>query len=170
MGVAGCGKTSVGQSLGGAGGVPFLDGDDFHSADNVEKMRAGEPLTDQDRWPWLDDLGRALRMTADINGRVYAACSALKREYRNRLRAAANESILFVHLDGTRALIASRMAERSNHYMPTTLLDSQFDTLEPLQPDERGCSVNIDVPFDEVVQVSAQRIRAHLPRLRTSEF
>ena len=144
MGVSGCGKSSVGAALGDHYAVPFLDGDDFHPAANVEKMRAGHPLTDDDRWPWLDILGGALSTGAAENGRVFAACSALKRSYRDALTNAAGEAVLFIHLDGSRDLIAGRMAARENHYMPTALLDSQIATLEPVSADETAARISID--------------------------
>ena len=159
MGVSGCGKTSVGAAMGGREGVPFLDGDDFHPAANVEKMRAVHPLNDDDRWPWLATLGKALRDTADIDGRVFAACSALKRSYREALREAANEPILFIHLDGSRELIAERMAARTGHYMPTGLLDSQLATLEPPAEDERAARISIDQTLD-AIQIECEQIIA----------
>ena len=158
MGVSGCGKSSIGTALAAHFGAPFLDGDDFHPPANVEKMRSGNPLTDEDRWPWLDTLGTALHQTASIEGRVFAACSALKRSYRDALRRAAGEAIFFVFLDGTRDLIAGRMAARVDHYMPTGLLDSQIATLEPLQEDEHFARIDIDQPLDAIEQQAAKLI------------
>ena len=117
-------------------------------------------MTDEDRWPWLDTLGNALRETANIDGRVFAACSALKRSYRDALRDAAKEAILFVHLDGSQDVIAERMAARVNHYMPTGLLDSQIATLEPLYQDELAVRINIDQSLDAIEEQAAQFIGA----------
>jgi len=151
MGVSGCGKSSVGAAMGGREGVPFLDGDDFHPTANVEKMRSGTPLTDDDRWPWLTILGKALFEAAAIDGRVFGACSALKRSYRDALTTAAGEPILFLHLDGPKELIAERMAARTGHYMPTGLLDSQIATLEPLGDDEFAAKVDLSQTLEEIL-------------------
>jgi len=132
MGVSGCGKSSVGAALGERLGIPYRDGDDLHPAANVEKMRAGIPLSDADRWPWLDRVARVLHDDAP----VIVGCSALRRAYRDRIRSAAGGAVRFVHLTGSREVIATRMAARTGHYMPTALLDSQFATLEPPAPDE----------------------------------
>jgi gluconokinase len=132
MGVSGCGKSSVGAALGERLGIPYRDGDDLHPAANVEKMRAGIPLSDADRWPWLDRVARVLHDDAP----VIVGCSALRRAYRDRIRSAAGGAVRFVHLTGSREVIATRMAARTGHYMPATLLDSQFATLEPPAPDE----------------------------------
>lgn len=137
MGVAGCGKTSVGQALSAVLGVPYRDGDDLHSLENVAKMRAGVALTDADRWPWLDAVAACLRDTAP----VIVGCSALKRSYRERIRVAGD--VTFVHLTGSRDVIAARMAQRAGHYMPLSLLDSQFAALEVPGVDE-AISVQID--------------------------
>ena len=132
MGVSGCGKSSVGAALGERLGIPYRDGDDLHPAANVEKMRAGIPLSDADRWPWLDRVARVLHDDAP----VIVGCSALRRAYRDRIRSTAGGAVRFVHLTGSREVIATRMAARTGHYMPTALLDSQFATLEPPAPDE----------------------------------
>jgi gluconokinase len=128
MGVCGCGKTTVGRVVAEAAGWPFLDADDFHPPANVAKMRAGIPLTDDDRWPWLERLADEL---AAINARgehAVLACSALRQAYRDQLMRAGD--VRFVHLKGDRETIAPRLAERAGHYMPATLLDSQLATLE----------------------------------------
>jgi carbohydrate kinase (thermoresistant glucokinase family) len=129
MGVSGCGKTEVGRALGEALGWPFLDGDDFHPPANVEKMRSGTPLTDDDRWPWLDRLVAEMRAAVARDGHAILGCSALKQAYRDRLAQAGD--VRFVHLAGDRAVIAERLARRTHRYMPATLLDSQYATLEP---------------------------------------
>ncbi len=138
MGVSGCGKSTVGAALAKALTIPYRDGDDLHPAANVEKMRAGIPLTDDDRWPWLDHVAATLRDAAP----VIIGCSALRRAYRDRIRAGAGGPVQFVHLTGSRAVIAARMAARKGHYMPPTLLDSQFAALEPPGPDE---AIRMDV-------------------------
>ncbi len=132
MGVSGCGKSSVGAALGNRLGILYRDGDDLHPAANVEKMRAGIPLTDTDRWPWLDQVAQVLKDGAP----VIVGCSALRRAYRDRIRQGAGGPVRFVHLAGSRDLIATRMAARTGHYMPATLLDSQFATLEAPGPEE----------------------------------
>ncbi len=147
MGVAGCGKTSVGEGLAAATGVPYRDGDDLHPAANVAKMRAGVPLSDADREPWLDKVAAVLRAEAP----VMVGCSALKRAYRDRIRAGAGGPVLFVHLVGSRAVIEARMAGRTGHFMPVSLLDSQFATLQLPGEDEPHLSVNIDQPLAAIV-------------------
>ncbi|WP_411103942.1 gluconokinase [Streptomyces sp. cmx-4-9] len=141
MGVAGTGKTTVGRLLAEALGIPYAEGDAFHPAANVAKMSAGTPLDDADRWPWLDAIGTWVRNSAGTRGGVVSA-SALKRCYRDRLRTAAPDAV-FVHLTGQRPLIEQRMAARKGHFMPTTLLDSQFAALEPLQADEACVVVDV---------------------------
>jgi len=121
----------VGAALAAALGLPFVDGDALHPAANVAKMAAGIPLTDDDRWPWLDAVGERLAVSP-----IVIACSALRRVYRDRLRAAA-PGIRFVLLDGSRELLAERMGARADHFMPTALLDSQLATLERPDADER---------------------------------
>ncbi|WP_062647025.1 gluconokinase [Streptomyces maremycinicus] len=140
MGVAGTGKTTIGPLLAARLGVPYAEGDDFHPQANIDKMSAGVPLDDDDRWPWLDAIGGWADARAGLGGVV--SCSALKRSYRDRLRAAA-PGVVFVHLAGDRALIEDRMAHRQGHFMPTALLDSQFATLQPLEADEAGDVVDV---------------------------
>ncbi|WP_327182164.1 gluconokinase [Streptomyces sp. NBC_01334] len=140
MGVAGTGKTTIGPLLAARSGVPYAEGDDFHPQANIDKMSAGTPLDDDDRWPWLDAIGGWAESRAGLGGVV--SCSALKRSYRDRLRATA-PGVVFVHLAGDRALIEDRMAHRQGHFMPTALLDSQFATLQPLQADEAGVVVDV---------------------------
>lgn len=146
MGVSGCGKSTVGAALAEALHIPYRDGDDLHPAANVEKMRAGIPLTDDDRWPWLDRVAATLQAEAP----VIIGCSALRRVYRDRIRATAGGPVRFVHLTGSRDVIAARMAGRSGHYMPPSLLDSQFATLEPPGPDE-AISIDIDQSLTRLI-------------------
>lgn len=158
MGVAGCGKSSVGEALAARLSVPYRDGDDLHPAANVDKMRAGVPLTDEDRWPWLDRVARELAETAP----VLIGCSALKRIYRDRIRQGAGGEVTFVHLVGSRDLIAGRMAQRTGHYMPLSLLDSQFAALEAPGPEE-AFAVSIDQPLDAIVAAVADHLKGLQP-------
>ncbi len=132
MGVSGAGKTTLGQALAQVLGVLFRDGDDLHTAANIEKMRAGHPLGDEDRWGWLELVANSLRRDAP----VVIACSALRRAYRDHIRAGAGGEVRFIHLDGPPEVIGARIEGRQHKYMPPTLLASQFETLEPPQPDE----------------------------------
>ena len=147
MGVAGCGKSSVGDALGAALGIDYLDGDDLQPASNIAKMSSGVPLEDEDRWPWLAKVARALRDRAP----VVVGCSALKRRYRDYISDESGVQVLFVHLSGSREVIEARMRARTGHFMPTTLIDSQFAALEPPAPDERAITVAIDQPIDGIV-------------------
>jgi len=142
MGVSGCGKSSIGQRLADALEVPFIEGDSFHSAQNVAKMAAGTPLTDDDRADWLQALQQQIRSARENNTGLVLSCSALKRRYRDVLRA-GDSTLRFAHLLGTRDLIAARMEARTGHYMPLSLLDSQLAVLEPLESDESGLSLDI---------------------------
>ena len=153
MGVSGCGKSSVGEALGRQLGIPYRDGDDLHEAEAVRKMRLGVPLTDADRWPWLDRVAGVLAGDAP----VIVGCSALRRVYRDRIRAGAGGAVTFVHLAGSREVIAGRMAARTGHYMPPSLLDSQFATLEAPGPDE-AVTVDIALPLAEVVATVLARL------------
>jgi gluconokinase len=156
MGVAGTGKTTIGALLAARLGVPYAEGDDFHPPANIAKMSAGVPLTDEDRWPWLDAIGYWAHGRAGLGGVV--SCSALKRSYRDRLRAAA-PGLVFVHLAGDRSLIEERMSQRQGHFMPTALLDSQFATLQPLEPDERGVAVDVTGSPEEITERAAHALR-----------
>ncbi|MEM7547014.1 MAG: gluconokinase [Pseudomonadota bacterium] len=144
MGVAGCGKSTIGADLAAALYVPFLEADQFHPATNIAKMTAGTPLTDEDRWPWLDALGAGVPAA----GRAVIACSALRRVYRERLAAAAGDDVFFIHLAGTRDVILGRMATRTGHFMPPALIDSQFATLERPSHDEPHIALDISAPPD----------------------
>lgn len=152
MGVSGSGKSSVGEALATRLGIPFIDGDDLHPASNVKKMSAGTPLTDDDRWPWLDIIGAKMAEVAEQSGGVIAASSALRKVYRQRLTKAAGLDIVFAHLDGTMELIAGRMSAREGHFMPQSLLDSQFATLERPGADENAVPVTIDQPVGDIVE------------------
>lgn len=164
MGVSGSGKSTVGEWLAGALGVPFADADDFHPAHNIEKMSGGVPLDDADRAPWLDALADWLRRRAaagsPADGGVLV-CSALKRRYRDRLRRASGR-LFFVHLTGPRPLIARRLARRGGHFMPSSLLRSQFEALEPLGGDEHGAAVSVA----GTPQETREAVRSALARAR----
>ncbi len=161
MGVSGSGKSSVGAAIATHLGLPFRDADSFHPAANIEKMSAGIPLTDADRWPWLDAIGAALR---DTDGGLVVACSALKRIYRDRLTKTAGKPVIFIWLDGSKETIAGRMGGRTGHFMPTSLLDSQFATLQPPQPDELAVRVSIEPPLPKVIDAALAALPAMLAR------
>ncbi|OII20092.1 gluconokinase [Curtobacterium sp. MCBA15_013] len=155
MGVSGSGKSTIGQALAdalAAEGQPtvFVDADDLHPAANKEKMRQGIPLTDEDRWPWLDACAARIAEVEGSGHRCVMANSALKRVYRDRLRASA-PALVIAFLDGSHDLIADRQAHRHHEYMPSSLLDSQFATLERPQPDEAAVTVSIEGSVDETV-------------------
>ncbi|MFJ6835067.1 gluconokinase [Streptomyces sp. NPDC091209] len=160
MGVAGTGKTTVGPLLAARLGVPYAEGDDFHPQANIAKMTAGTPLTDEDRWPWLDAIGRWAHDRAGLGGVV--SSSALKRAYRDRLRLAA-PGVVFVHLTGDRELIEDRMSHRKGHFMPTALLDSQFATLQPLAADEAGVQVDVSGDPAEISERAAAALDGLAP-------
>lgn len=136
MGVSGSGKSTLAALLAATLHCPYLEGDAFHSAENIEKMRAGKPLQDEDRWPWLDCLGAAAASSITANGLVVLTCSALKRSYRERLRRTIQNSVSFVLLTANREELARRLSDRSNHYMPASLLTSQLAALERPEDDE----------------------------------
>ena len=147
MGVSGSGKSLIGSGLAAERGWAFVDGDDLHPEANVAKMAAGIPLTDADRWPWLDAVAATL---AASPGGIVVACSALRRAYRDRIRTAAPD-VFFVELAGPRDLLWQRMTARPGHFMPASLLDSQLATLESLASDEPGAIVSIEGPPAEVL-------------------
>ncbi len=142
MGVCGAGKTEIGRRLAAALHWTFLDADDFHPPTNVAKMRAGTPLTDADRWPWLDALAAVLRDAAAGQGNAVLACSALARRYRDRL-GLPHPLIRLVHLDDAGGVIRRRLEQRAGHFMPTALLDSQLALLERPTADERPIIVDV---------------------------
>jgi len=148
MGVSGSGKSTVGAAVAQRLRVPFADADDFHPAQNIAKMTAGRALDDEDRYPWLEAIGGWLAQQA--HGGVMS-CSALKRRYRDQLRHHV-EPLEFLHLHGSREVIARRQASRPGHFMPASLLTSQFATLEPLAPDEHGLVIDVDQDIDSIVQ------------------
>ncbi|MER8701939.1 gluconokinase [Mesorhizobium sp. M0207] len=150
MGVSGCGKTSIGVAIAARLGLAFVEGDVLHPRGNVEKMSAGIPLTDEDRWPWLDLLGAALRHAHQEGRGLVASCSALKKSYRDRLRHGASGPVLFVFLHGSRAVLQARLAERGGHFFPPALLNSQFATLENPGDEPLVVTVDIDAHVDTI--------------------
>lgn len=156
MGVSGCGKSTVGLLLARACGVPYVEGDDLHSPENVERMRSGTPLTDEQRRDWLELIAQRLAQAAARSDGVVVSCSALKRAYRDILRRGAPD-LRFVHLHGDPALLARRTAQRVGHYMPASLLGSQLAILEPPGSDERAMVFDIALAPEVVVgQVMAR--------------
>jgi gluconokinase len=151
MGVAGSGKSLIGTRLAQELHVEFVEGDDLHPPDNVRRMAAGIPLTDNDRKGWLMAIAARLREAKRAGIGLVASCSALKRSYRDLLRSSADARVQFVYLAGTRALLAERMAKRRGHFMPPALLESQLDTLEEPAPDERAWLCDIRETPDTIV-------------------
>jgi gluconokinase len=160
MGVSGSGKTTIAAKLAERLGWTFEDGDRFHPASNVAKMRAGQPLTDEDRWPWLQAIADEIDRVARNSGRVVIACSALKRAYRDLL-VHGRDDVRIVFLDGTKALIADRLARRKGHFMPPGLLDSQFTALERPVENEHPITVSIDAPVEVIVQNIVAQLQRH---------
>jgi gluconokinase len=159
MGVSGCGKSTIGALVAERLGWPFEDGDGFHPPQNVERMRAGTPLTDDDRWPWLAAIAARIETARAAGTGVVIACSALKRAYRDQLRD-GHADIRFLHLTGEPGLIMARQAARTGHYMPASLIASQFATLEP--PETEADVIDLDV--DPEPPVIAQKAFAALRR------
>jgi gluconokinase len=148
MGVSGSGKSTVGAALAQRLRVPFADADDFHPPANIAKMTAGHPLDDDDRYPWLEAIGAWL--AAREAGGVMS-CSALKRRYRDQMRR-HRADVEFLHLAGSPEVIGRRQASRPGHFMPAALLASQFSTLEPLEPDERGIAIDVGQDIDSIIE------------------
>ncbi|NAZ80755.1 AAA family ATPase [Kineococcus sp. R8] len=160
MGVSGSGKTTVATGVAEALGWKYSEGDDFHPPANVEKMRSGHPLVDEDRWPWLRDIATWIGDREALGESVVITCSALKRSYRDLL-ADGHPSVVFCMLEVPAAVLAERMAHREGHYMPASLLRSQLETLEPLQPDERGFVVPVEGGEDAVLAAVLRHLRPH---------
>lgn len=156
MGVAGSGKTVIGTALAQAMGIEFVEGDEYHSAENVERMSSGVPLTDDDRAQWLRLLAGRIREASRAGAGLVMSCSALKRSYRDTLRAEAND-LRFVFLKGERALIAERISTRRGHFMPSSLLDSQLDALEEPAPDEKAWVCDIRKSPQDLVAALLKR-------------
>ena len=159
MGVSATGKTTVGEQLAEELGCEFVEGDSLHPRRNIEKMEHGTPLTDDDRWPWLEAIAEMVAVRDHEGISTVVTCSALKRSYRDLLAGAA--PTFFVHLHAPFEVLEKRMAHRTKHFMPTSLLRSQFDTLEPLGDDEAGAVVDVTPPLDEVVEEAVNAVRVH---------
>ncbi|MBY5551542.1 gluconokinase [Rhizobium leguminosarum] len=160
MGVSGCGKSSVGEKLAEALHLAFIEGDALHPAANVEKMSKGIPLTDEDRMPWLDRIGEEIKASLEKSEGIIVSCSALKRLYRDRLRAAAGGNLFFVYLEGSRALLMKRMGERKGHFMPVSLLDSQLATLEVPTGEPGVVTVDIDDTVEGIAATALKGLAA----------
>jgi gluconokinase len=151
MGVSGCGKSTIAGILAGRLSWDLCEGDDLHPPENVAKMAAGHPLTDEDRWPWLERIADWIRSHTEAGRPGIVTCSALKRSYRDVLRG---QAVVFVYLHGTRDQIATRLAARHGHYMPSSLLDSQFAALEPPGDDEHAWWIDIGpAPGDQANEI-----------------
>jgi gluconokinase len=159
MGVAGSGKTTVGERLAERLDWDFIEGDRLHPPENVAKMQSGHPLTDADRAPWLAAIAQAIDAWQARNARGVITCSALKRDYRRRI-IGDRAGVRLVYLDGSRRLIARRLAARRGHFMPPSLLDSQFAALEPPDCHENPITVTIDQPVDRIVEQIAAVLSA----------
>jgi gluconokinase len=157
MGVSGSGKSTIAEKLAARLDWAFADGDSFHPACNVAKMSAGHPLSDEDRWPWLQAIADEIDRVIDAGGHVVVACSALKRAYRDVL-VHGRDDVRIVYLDGSPELIASRMAARKGHFMPPGLLDSQFATLQPPDADENPIAVSIDASVEAIIDAIVAQI------------
>lgn len=156
MGVSGSGKSTVGKLLSPLVGLPYRDGDDMHPVANVAKMSAGQPLDDEDRWPWLSDIGQWLN---DQSVGAIVGCSALKRSYRDLIRSKIS-GVVFVHLHGSYEVLRDRMNHRAGHFMPASLLDSQLATLEELAQDEAGMVLNVAASPEELASQAAEYLRS----------
>lgn len=161
MGVSGCGKTTVGERLAAVLGWPFDEGDRYHPQANIEKMSAHMPLEDADRWPWLEALAGLIAEHEAAGQSSVLACSALRRAYRDVLRSGAPR-VRFLHLHGSFAVLAERLAARKRHFFPADLLRSQFATLEPLGPDEDGIVVDVALDPDTQVRRGLRGLDLHI--------
>jgi carbohydrate kinase (thermoresistant glucokinase family) len=157
MGVSGCGKSTIASILAQRLRWVYEDGDWFHPKSNIEKMHHGEPLTDEDRWPWLNGIAAWIDATRQADNHGTVACSALKRVYRDIL-IGARRDVRLVFLKGDRELIARRVAARDNHFMPPALLDSQFAALQEPTPDERPITVSIEPHPREIVDIIVEKL------------
>ncbi|MFT8704401.1 gluconokinase [Bifidobacterium aquikefiricola] len=159
MGVSGCGKSAVSKALRDRLGLTMAEGDDFHSQASIDTMSRGIPLTDADRLPWLELINRWMLHRDALGESTVVSCSALKRSYRNILRKGV--PVFFIHLVGSQKLIQQRVNARKGHFMPATLLPSQFADLEPLQPDEPGIEVSVQGTREAMIQRSIDAVRTH---------
>lgn len=160
MGVSGCGKSKVGSLLAARLGITHFEGDNDHPPANIQKMAAGSPLNDEDRHGWLLALQERLRLAKEHGDALVLSCSALKRKYRDILRA-GDKDVVFIHLDGDREIISARMQARADHFMPVALLDSQLRDLEPPQDDELAVRLDISTPPEELVEQVIEHFQLH---------
>jgi gluconokinase len=158
MGVSGCGKTTIGEALAQHFDVPFIEGDALHPIANVQKMRGGTPLNDDDRWPWLDEIGHQLKAKTDSARGAVATCSSLKAVYRERLRQTAGTNLRFVFLNCSRPVLEARMAARKDHFMPPSLLASQLATLEDPGGEAGVAIVDGDAARDAIVNEAIRKL------------
>ena len=158
MGVSGSGKSTVGQALAEKLGWPFIEGDAFHPKANVDKMASGHPLNDDDRAPWLEALAEQLRQSEARGENSILGCSSLKRSYRDILRSGA-PCVRFLHVHGTREILAERLSARAGHFFPPQLLDSQLATLEPLAEDEDGVITDMALSIPEQVRDALEKLK-----------
>ena len=163
MGVAGSGKTTIASGLAEGLGVPFVEGDSLHPGANVKKMAAGIPLTDADRWPWLEAIGARMEVERSTGHGVVVSCSALKRAYRDCLRKQVHGKVQFILLDGSRDTISDRMKQRKGHFMPAALLESQFETLEKPTPDEHAVILDISHTIPALLIEAAMAVARPAP-------
>lgn len=159
MGPAGCGKSTVVEAIKEQLGYTLAEGDDFHPQANIDKMSAGIPLTDADRWPWLDVINRWMIARESLGENTVVSSSALKRSYREALSKDLN--VYFLFLSGPGELIRQRLSERKGHFMPPALLPSQFEILEPLSPDENGVKISIEGSADDVARRAVEAVRVY---------
>lgn len=162
MGVAGCGKSTVVEAIRDQLGYTLAEGDDFHPQANIDKMSAGIPLTDEDRWPWLDVINKWMIARESLGENTVVSSSALKRSYREALSQGLK--VYFLHLNGSQELIQERLSARKGHFMPPALLPSQFAILEPLADDENGEVISIEGTIDDVVKRSIEAVQAYEKR------
>jgi carbohydrate kinase (thermoresistant glucokinase family) len=160
MGVAGCGKSTVGALVADSVHAEFVDADSLHPPESVAKMAAGTPLTDDDRWPWLDLVGGRIADAVRAGRGIVVACSVLRRKHRDAIVRAAGVDVTFAHLHADAETLAARIAARSDHFMPASLLDSQLSTLEPLAEDEAGFSVDVVQAPSRVAAEITRRLAA----------
>ena len=158
MGVAGSGKTTIASGLAEKLGVPFVEGDSLHPPANVKKMAGGVPLTDDDRWPWLEAIGARMEVERVTGHGVVVSCSALRHVYRDCLRKNVRGKLHFILLDGSHQLITDRMKQRKGHFMPPALLESQFATLEKPTPDEHAVILDISHPVPALLAEAAKSV------------